>query len=188
MASAQRATQQEAAGHVVIRRAPGARWTAVYTRPRCEKVVEALCDRLGLLCYLPVRRRAKRYQRRLVETFVPMFPGYVFVQLREPDSDRILRSQKVVAVLPMDPSRETRLVQDLQDVQRLVRAEFDGELVVRPDLVAGEPVQIVAGPLEGLRGIIQRRQDKSRVSVNVELLGQSVSTELDAGEVVVLVD
>jgi len=171
-----------------FRRVPGMQWTAVYTKPRCEKVVRTLCERFGLPCYLPVRRRAKRYQRRLVETSVPVFPGYVFAQFGVSDRPQLVRSGKVVAILAMDDCGEARLVQDLREVQGLLLAQFAGDLVVRPELVAGQPVRIEAGPLAGLAGIVQRRRDRTRVCINVELLGQSVCAELAADEVSVASD
>ncbi len=166
-----------------IRQKPGFSWTAVYTRPRCEKVVADHCARCRVACYLPLRRRAKRYQRRTVETFLPMFPGYVFVQLDSASRVALLRSHKVVTVLPVDSVQEARLVAELGEIQRLEQAELECELEVGPDLVVGKPVVITAGPLRGLTGIVERRHTRCRVSINVEMLGQSVSAELDVGDV-----
>lgn len=58
----------------------GVRWTAVMTKPRCEKAVARYCTGFKITNYLPLRRRVERYQRRTVTTWLPMFPGYVFVQ------------------------------------------------------------------------------------------------------------
>ena len=54
-----------------ILQTPDARWAAVHTRPRCEKVVARYCTANGIEHYLPLRRRAERYQRRTVETALP---------------------------------------------------------------------------------------------------------------------
>ncbi len=161
-----------------------AQWTAARTKPRCEKVVSAYCDHHGIACYLPWRRVAKRYQRRTVVSHLPMFSGYVFVQVSWPDKTVLRNSGKIVSILPMDDTLETVLISELRGLQLLEEAADATELVVRSEIVAGETVTVAAGPLQGLTGMVERRHQKTRVTVNIELLGQSVSADLDIGEVV----
>jgi len=158
-------------------------WTAVHTKPRCEKVLANYCERHGIACYLPLQRKIKRFQRRNVESSLPMFRGYVFAQLDEPSKSVLLQSHKVVCVLQMDDARESGLIDELQSLQRLETIESEAELIVQPELLPGAAVLIADGPLRGLRGIVQRRQQKTRVTVNVGILGQSVAVDLDVGEV-----
>ena len=161
----------------------GTHWTAVRTKPRCEKIVAEHCRRYDIACYLPLRRRAARYQRRTVETFLPMFPGYIFAQLGNVTKDVLVQSHKTVAILPIDDAQEATLIDELRDIQTLEQASLEADLTVQPELMQGKPVRITGGPLAGLRGIVNRRHEKTRVTVNVEMLGQSVSAELDVGDV-----
>ena len=39
------------------------------------------------------------------------------------------------------------------------------------------------GPLAGLNGIVTRRKNRIRLTVNVEMVGQSVSLDVDVAEV-----
>jgi transcription antitermination factor NusG len=162
---------------------PDALWTAAHTRPRCEKQAAEFCARFGLTHYLPLRRQVKRYQRRNVEHFLPMFRGYLFVQLEDQQRLDLLASHRVVRLLPIDTLKEAVLLRDLEEVRRLELAARERELIVQPELVPGRDVRISRGPLQGLHGVVTRRQNRTRVSVNVELLGQSVSVDLDVGEV-----
>jgi len=168
---------------VLIEKLVTAQWTAVYTKPRCEKVVNEYCRRHSIACYVPLRRRAKRYQRRTVETFLPMFSGYVFVQLHPEMKTILLESHKVVTVLQIEDTQEDLLIHELNQLQQLEQLQLEEDLIVQPKLIPGTPVQVVVGPLAGLTGIVQHRKNKARVSINVEILGQSVSAELDLGEV-----
>ncbi len=165
-----------------INKLPDRRWTAAYTKARCEKVVKEYCERHAITCYLPLRRQAKRYQRRTVETFLPMFPGYIFVQTDGEGQTRLLQSHRVVHLLTLDDLQELRLINDLRDLQHLETIAKRAEIVVKPELLPGKPVLVTSGPLQGLNGIIQRRQSHTRITVNIELLGQSASVEVDAGE------
>ena len=168
---------------IQIVQSPDLSWTAVRTKPRCEKVVANFCDKRDIVCYLPLRRQAKRYQRRTVESFLPMFPGYVFAQLHEQGRNTILQSHKIVTILPIDDVQECLLIEQLREIQLLEQASQEAQLVIQPKLVPGKPIFIKTGPFQGLTGIVQRRKQKARVTVNLEFLGQSVSAELDIGEV-----
>lgn len=161
----------------------GLLWTAAHARPRCEKQAAEFCARYGLTHYLPLRREVKRYQRRNVEVRLPMFRGYLFVQVPEEERQTVLQSGRIVRLLPITPEKECLLLAELTEIRRLEAAAEVLELVVQPGLVPGRTVRISGGPLRGLRGVVTRRHLRMRVSVNVELLGQSVSVDLDVGEV-----
>ncbi|MFW5802636.1 MAG: transcription termination/antitermination protein NusG [Verrucomicrobiota bacterium] len=167
---------------VTIASEPGRYWTAVHTKPRCEKVVLQHCWTHQIPVYLPLRRRAKRYQRRNVVTYLPMFPGYIFVQLDPERKNLLVRSNRVVHILPVDEPAEEQLVRELNALRELELTSAETEVVVQPEIAEGRTVRIAGGPMKGVTGIVSRRRDKIRVTVNIELLGQSASAEVDVGD------
>ncbi|MBN2450715.1 MAG: hypothetical protein JXR77_10015 [Lentisphaeria bacterium] len=173
---------------VVISQVPDLLWVPAYTKPRCEKVVRDYCQRHDIPAYLPLIRRAERYQRRTVETYLPMFRSYVFVQVGAGTVPLLLQSHRVVHCLEVTPTQEETLVRELQDIRRLERLQTEAELVVLPELQPGQPIVVRNGPLKGMTGIVTRRRNRTRVTVNVELLGQAVSAELDIGEIAIDTD
>lgn len=167
----------------IIVSTPGSLWHPVYTKPRCEKVLRDYCQRHDILCYLPLVKRAQRYQRRTVKTYLPMFRSYVFVQLEHSMRTMLLESHKVLYIVPVTSEQENQLVRELRDIQTMVAAQEEAELIVLPELVAGTSVLITEGPLKGMTGIVLSRRNKTRVVVNVELLGQAVCADMDVGEI-----
>ncbi len=168
---------------LVIQSLPDLRWTAVHARPRCEKALAEYCRLRQITCYLPLLHRRARYQRRLVSTTKPMFPGYLFAQLDAEAAKTLLASHKAVRVLPVTAEREIALVAELRAVQALEQLQDRTPLLVHPELTVGTPVRIVSGPLAGFSGIVEKRRQNVRVSVSVEMLGRSVSADLDVGEI-----
>ena len=162
---------------------PGQLWLPAYTKPRCEKAVEEYCGRHGIPCYLPLLRRAKRYQRRTVETFLPMFRSYVFVHLSADSRPLLLQSHRIVHLIEVSAERERDLVRELTDIARLEQLQSATALEVLPELQPGQPIVIVDGPFKGMTGIVDRRRNPTRVTVNIELLGQAVVAEIDVGEI-----
>ena len=56
----------------------GLAWCCLYTRPRHEKSMAALCEQRGIGHYLPLRRVVRRYRSGKKERWLPLFPGYLF--------------------------------------------------------------------------------------------------------------
>ena len=112
-----------------------------------------------------------------------MFPGYVFVQLDNVRHQDLLRSRKVVWVASVNEAQEAQLVQELNDIRRLEKLTEQAEIVVQPEIKPGRPVVIKSGPLRGTQGIVEYRRNTARVTVNVDILGQSASVDMDVGEV-----
>jgi transcription antitermination factor NusG len=45
-------------------------------------------------------------------------------------------------------------------------------------------VEVVRGPLEGLRGVLLRKDKRHRLVISVHLIQQAAAVEIDAGDVV----
>lgn len=168
---------------MVIEQQPGLRWIVVRTKARCEKKVAELCERTGIVCYLPLRHSVRRYQNRIVTFMVPIFGGYVFTQIDPSNRKALEESRHVAHTIVPDELMEKVLVRELNDLLILERATTDGELVVRPEIAVGTEVRIGSGPLAGINGIVVRRKRQARVAVNIDLIGHSVSVEIDVGEI-----
>ena len=169
--------------HSELIKKAGMRWTAVHTRARCEKVVARFCEVNELPYYLPLRRQAKRYQRRTIENWIPMFKGYIFVQISDDGYQVLIKSNKVANILPVNAVEEDKLISELQDIQKMEELSRQEELIVQPEVEVGKQVRVISGPLQGATGVVQKRGQKMRVTVNLDILGQSVSAELDLGDV-----
>ena len=159
------------------------RWMVVKTNARCEKKISELCERHKIVCYLPLRRSLRRYKSKTVTFMVPIFPGYVFAQVEPECKGTIVEFRHSAQVIIPEDTLEDLLIQELNDIQRIVCATSDGKLLVRPEIEMGNPVKITSGVLSGLYGIIVRRNNKTRVTVNVEMIGYSVTVEVDVGEI-----
>lgn len=154
-------------------------------RPRAEKVLARYCAARSIACYLPLWRKISRHQRRTVESLLPLFPGYIFAQIGADEHAEILLSNKISRIFRMDISAETLLIRELKSIQIIEQNQLFVEPSVAPELVAGAAVEITEGPLRGLVGVVEKRAKHTRVTVNVDMLGQSVTVELDVGELTV---
>ena len=56
------------------------RWWALHVRPRSEKALSRRLFRDRISFFLPLYVRRRRFQRRQVCSYLPLFPGYLFLR------------------------------------------------------------------------------------------------------------
>ena len=82
----------------------------------------------------------------------------------------------------MEGGYEDVLIEELEAIRSLEVIAKEAEVIVKPELVSGKAIIVKHGPLQGIAGVIEKRKGKTLISVNIEILGQSVSAEVDAGD------
>jgi transcriptional antiterminator RfaH len=153
----------------------GERWWVLHTRPRAEKSVARRFLHGGVRFYLPQYERRWRSRGRTLSSFMPLFPGYVFLF---GDSDArltALATNLVANVLPVVDQHQLQA-----DLTRVFRLLGVGSAVTpEQGLVPGTLVEVVAGPLAGLEGKVLDAGKGLRFFIEVQLLQRGVSVEID---------
>jgi transcription termination/antitermination protein NusG len=165
----------------ILRTDLAGRWYVAHTRSRNEKMLAQELSCLGIFSYLPLTQRVTRSRatRRLSRSVVPVFPGYVFFNGTEDQRYAALRTNRIANIL--DVPNQEQLVAELQSVQFLL--EHTHEFALADRLNVGDWGRIIAGPLAGLEGVITRLSHRMRLYMNVTILGQGVSVEVDSDNV-----
>jgi len=150
-------------------------WWVIHTSPRSEKALARQLFRHGIPFYLPLYEKSARRQRRLVKSYLPLFPGYVFIVANEPQRSTAFHTNLVVNCLEVRD--QDRLRSDLQRIHGLCDS---GELVTpERKLQVGTAAEIVSGPLKGYRGTIVRTGTAMRFVIEVDFLQSGASVEVD---------
>ena len=152
------------------------RWVVLHSRPRSEKKLADVARRAGAMVYLPLQTRTHRYGSRERTFQVPLFSGYVFCRATA-EIRRWLRQNQHTANL-LDVADQNLLVLQLRHIHVALSANL--VLEIMPFLEAGRKVRIVAGPLRGSEGIIQRFHGRTRVLLNIDMIRQAVAVEMDS--------
>ena len=152
------------------------RWWVIYTKAKAEKALARHLRGRRVAHFLPLESNTWRKNGRTFSSYVPLFPGYLF--LFGDDASRVaaLESNTISRVLEVPDQR--RLLHDLRRIDRVLSAEVP--LEPADALVVGQTVQIVAGPLAGVQGTLARHAGKMRLVVEVTFLRQAVSAEVEA--------
>jgi len=150
-------------------------WWVLHTRPRQEKSLarELLSGKVPF--YLPLAPKIRQSSGRKRTSYIPLFAGYLFLHASEAERLAALRTNRIVATLPVTDA--SRLRDELGRIYRLT--ESDAPITIESQLAAGQKVRVMDGPFAGMEGTVLRRRQKTRIVMAVTMLQQGVSVEVD---------
>ncbi len=157
-------------------------WYALRTRSRHEKRVWAQLESRGIEVFLPLIARRSRWKDRTVQIQWPVFPGYCFARFPWHDRLRVLTAQGIVEVLGANGRAIPVPDVEIEAVRRLVTSTLPVD--PHPALEPGMAVEILRGPLQGIRGVLIRKAGKARLVVSVTVIRQGASVQIDAADAV----
>ncbi len=156
-----------------------ARWFAVYTRYKREKVVLKRLAEQGREIYLPLQKVTRYYTRKIVHTELPLISCYIFARVIKKEYVPILEDPDVLffvkqrADLLAIPEREINIL-------RAVTGEgVPVEVSKMEDLPReGDEVEIIQGRLFGMKGFLLETRNRKIVVIELETLGMALQLQL----------
>lgn len=156
-------------------------WYALYVRQRYEKIVAAALASKGYEVFLPTYETRRRWSDRTKVIELPLFSGYAFCRFDFQERLPILTVPGVNFIVgfgktptPVDPN-------ELEAVRLVSESGLPCE--PWPFLKVGHQVRVEHGALAGLEGFVVNVKNSYRLIISVNLLGRSVSVELDRDSV-----
>ena len=156
-------------------------WYAVYTTPRHEKRVREHLGHRCVECFLPLFRSIHRWKNGCkAQVELPLFPGYLFVNIPRSERVRVLDVPGVLCFV--GPKGEPARLSDFE-IETFRSGLHLQKFEPYRGLAIGQKVRINDGALQGLEGVLVRNANGLRVVITVNLIQQSVAVELDADAV-----
>ena len=152
-------------------------WFALRVKPRHEKSVSLALVNRGYLTYLPCYTASRCWSDRTKQVRLPLFPCYLFCRMRIEDRLPVLMVPSVRSIVGFGGKLCAVEEAEIRDVRRIEESGLPA--MPWPFVQLGERVELAAGPLSGLRGVIEQFKGVGRLIVSVELLKRSVAVEVD---------
>ncbi len=154
------------------------RWYAVFTIPRNEKSVAKHLNLREIECFLPTYETLRLWKnRQRVKVELPLFPTYLFVCIDRHQRTRVLGSPGVLQIvgngrgpLPLPDSE----IEFLRSEFCRQRAEPYREFVV------GQRVRVRSGLMQGIEGVLVRKNNSLRFVLTLSLINQHAAVEVCA--------
>jgi transcriptional antiterminator RfaH len=154
-------------------------WYCIRTQRYKESWVNHQLADLGKECYLPLLRERRIVRRQWKDVIEPLFPCYLFVRCGDGADFR------TVSTLPgtiniLSSQEHGPIVVDERVVAALRHRSVQGYITVAPPaLIAGEELEVIAGPFAGVSALFQQElKAGERIAVLMQVLSSSVRVEL----------
>ena len=156
-------------------------WYAIWTRSRHESAVQDQLKEKGIEVFLPTVPRWSRWKDRKKKIDWPLFPGYCFARFDQNNRLPILKCTGVVSIVSANREIVPIPEAEIAGIQRLVESDlkFDPCPLIREGML----VEVVHGPLRGVVGRLTRKGTQARLILEVSLIAQAVTVEVDAADV-----
>ena len=157
-------------------------WWVVHTRSRNEKALAQDLRSKDISYFLPMSWKVSRKSRRKIRSLLPLFNGYLFFCGKENERVELLKTNRVAHLIEVD--NQQKLLDELVQVNQALQS--GAPLTPHNYIKEGQRCRVIAGPLMGLEGIVVRSNNATRLVLQIDMLGQAASVEIDIDMIEVL--
>ena len=150
-------------------------WWVAHTKSRNEKALAQDLIRREISYFLPMSWKVSRKSRRTTRSLLPLFAGYLFCCGKEDDRLELLRTDRVANVIKV--TEQKRFMKELLQIEQALKAGVP--LIPHKYVKMGQKCRVTSGPLLGLEGIVTQTRGAMRLVLQVDMLGQAASVEID---------
>jgi transcription antitermination factor NusG len=150
-------------------------WWVAHTKSRNEKALASELVGKNVSYFLPMRWKTSYKAGRKLRSLLPLFGGYLFFCGDERQRLEVLKTNRVANCIEVKD--QAKLVKELSQIERAINAGVD--LTPHDYIKVGQRCRVTGGPLAGLAGIVIRSGTAARLVLQVDMLGQAASVEVD---------
>ena len=150
-------------------------WWVAHTKSRNEKALAQDLIYKDISYFLPMSWKIRHRSGRTTRSLLPLFSGYLFFCGEENERLELLRTNRVANLIEVKDQQ--KIVKELLQIEQALRA--GAPLLPHKYLKAGQLCRVIAGPLADLQGIIAKTKSATRLVLQIDMLGQAASVEID---------
>ena len=153
-------------------------WYAIYVKSRHEKSVHSELQKKGIESSLPLMTVTRQWSDRRKKVEVPLFRGYVFVKIDiKNEKLPVLTTTGVVKFVTFNNVTVPIPEDQMYWLQQMIASDL--LLSQEQNFPIGTEIDVMFGPLKGLRGQVKQKNSETRLVVWFDAIMQGVSVEID---------
>jgi transcription antitermination factor NusG len=160
-----------------------AKWYAISTRSRHERLVERQLQARGIDSFLPMVSEIHRWsdRRKVVDT--PLFAGYIFIRIAASPQQRVnvLQTQGVVDFVGVQGRGIPIPEEQIEGIKAVLASQIP--FAKHSFLKVGQRVRICGGSLDGVEGILVAQNGTRNLVISVEPIQRALSIRIEGYQV-----
>ena len=154
------------------------KWYVIHTRPRQEERALENLTRQGYKAWMPWLEVEKIRGGRITKVIEPMFSRYLFIQLDQVTTNwGPIRSTLGVSKLVTFGNQAASISNEFVEILQRTPLQDSKHI-----LKQGDEVEIMQGPLKGVKGIFDQQDVELRAMILIELINQSHKVQVSMQE------
>ncbi len=126
--------------------------------------------------FLPMTENVYKHSRRVFRSILPLFSGYVFFCGSEEDRLEALKTNRIANIIPIENQKQ--FINELLPIERALTSGMN--LAPYAYIKKGQNCRIIAGPLLDTEGIVVSELNKTRLVLQIDILGKATCLDIDA--------
>ena len=151
-------------------------WWVAHTKSRNEKALAWQMQKKNISYFLPLTEKVYKKSRRVFRSMLPLFGGYIFFCGTESDRLEVLKTNRAAGLLEVKDQQH--LITELLPIEKALTSGIN--LAPYAYIKAGQRCKVIAGALMGIEGLVASDQNKTRLILQVDILGKATCLEIDS--------
>lgn len=157
------------------------RWYVLRVVPKQEFKSSKFLNVKGIQHYLPIMKKKRQWSDRVKYIDFPVFSGYIFVKIKYLDTYLdILRFKSNIGFIKKEDIPAQMSEEQMFELKTMLEQGDDIRNEPLKKYKQGDKIEIVFGPFKGVKGFITKIKNQHRFSINIELLGRTISTHVNS--------
>lgn len=161
-------------------------WHAVYVKSRAEKKALSDLQAKNIEAFLPIQKKLRQWSDRKKWVDMPLIPGYLFVKVSRKEYDLALQSNHIVTYVRFEGSAAVIPERQIDYLKLLLKQDNLNIEIIQEKLEPGQIIEVIAGPLIGIRGKLIQRNGKNKVAIELENIGHSALIEISVKDITIV--
>lgn len=151
-------------------------WYAIYTKPRHEKKVYQQLIEKDISVFLPTTKSLRQWKDRRKWVEMPLFTSYVFINILLKNKLEALETHGVVKMVSFGGVPASIPDWQIEQLKKVISQPES--LRLEQYLKEGDTVEVIEGPLKGVKGYLREIRGETRVAILIDGIYQSASFEM----------
>jgi len=157
-------------------------WWVAHTKSRNEKALAHDLVAKQVSYFLPMCWKIRRIRGRTIRSLLPLFGGYLFFCGQEKQRLEVLRTNRAANLIEVH--NQQQLIDELAQIEQALGT--GAQLTPHNYIRAGQRCRVIGGALTGLLGIVEKTRGAMRLVLQIDMLGQAASVEINADMIEVI--
>lgn len=147
------------------------KWYVLYTLPNHEKKVHEGLLKREIKVFLPLRKEIRIWSDRKKTVQVPLFPNYLFVNLKPIERYKVFNTYGIVRYVGSNQFPTELPDQEIELIRKIASEKLE---VTNDEFKIGSEILVTSGPLKGVKGFLTAKKGSNRLLIELPHLNKSV--------------